>query len=389
MKSTLKDLREYVREEDVKFIRLAFCDLQGHIKNAAIMPDELERAFREGITFDGSAVKGFETPEKSDLFLYPDLATLTALPWRPSHGRVIRLFCAVKTPDGKPYELDMRGVLKKAIEYAKERGIFCDFGTEFEFYLFKLDEDGNKTDVLCDEAGYMDVAPKDKGENVRREICLAIEEMGLYPERSHHEEGFGQNEIDFRYSDALSSADHAVIFKNAAETIAYKNGFYASFDPKPVENQPGSGLHINVSVKDKDGKDIFESFVAGVLEYVRDMTLVFNPTESSFERLGKMKAPKKITCGKEDRTALIRLPATKGEKRFELRSPDGGANVYLAYALLIYAGVSGVEKGLRLENKEYGELPSSLEEAKRAFTSSEFIKEHLSKKVVEAVLLRE
>ena len=223
MKYTVNDVMEYVREEDVKFIRLAFCDLGGNLKNLSVMPEELKRAFDRGIAFDGSAIKGFELVEKSDLFLFPDPDTLTLLPWRPSHGKVIRLFCDIKYPDGRPYELDSRRILKDAVLKAKEYNLDVEVGAEFEFYVFKTDENGEKTDIPCDNAGYMDVAPADRGENLRREICLTIEEMGLNPECSHHEEGPGQNEIDFKYSDALSTADHAVIFKNATESIALRD----------------------------------------------------------------------------------------------------------------------------------------------------------------------
>lgn len=388
MKNTVADVTEYVKEEDVKFIRLAFCDVKGRIRNASVMPDRLESAFKNGISVDGSAV-GFTGAEKSDLFLFPDPDTLTLLPWRPSHGRVARLFCAIKTPDGKAFALDSRRILKNAVDYAAKNGISCNFGTEFEFYLFRLDENGEKTYIPADRAGYMDVAPQDKCENIRREICLTIEEMGLNPERSHHEEGPGQNEIDFRYSDALSSADHAVIFRNAAETIAYKNGFWASFQPKPLKEESGSGMHVNVSVKSADGRDVTENFIAGVLDKIKDMTYFLNNSEQSYERLGKKKAPDTIAWGRENRTALIRIPARGEEesKRFELRSADGMANIYLAYALIVYAGTDGVKNRLPLQQEctddlfkareLYGKLPQSLQEAKTIALNSDFIKKYI------------
>lgn len=394
MKYSISDVMEYVKEEDVKFIRLAFCDMNGNLKNASIMPDQLEHAFKFGISFDGSAVSGFEKAEKSDLLLFPDPDTLTLLPWRPIHGKVIRLFCDVKYPDGTPYELDCRNILKNAIDAAKAKGIKCNFGTEFEFYLFKIDDNGNVTDIPCDDAGYMDVFPKDRGENVRREICLTIEEMGLYPECSHHEEGPGQNEIDFKYADSLSSADHAVIFKNATEAIAFKNGLWASFMPKPIKDKSGNGLHINVSIESDDGKDVFERFLAGVLNRIKEMTFFFNPTENSYDRLGEMKAPKFVSWANENRTTLIRIPASSGPKRFELRSPDGMANIYLSYALIIYAGLEGITKNLNLQSESVGNallstglesLPSSLDEAKRIAAKSEFIQNHLPKKIVDSL----
>lgn len=390
MKNTISDVMDYIKEEDVKFIRLAFCDAKGKIRNASVMPGELENAFKYGVSFDASAV-GFGKIEQSDLFLFPDPDTLTVLPWRPSHGRVIRLFCDVGYPDGTPFELDSRKVLKNAIKYASDYGVSCNFGAEFEFYLFKLDENGEKTFIPCDEAGYMDVAPYDKGENVRREICLTIEEMGLSPECSHHEEGPGQNEIDFKYSDALSSADHAVIFRNATETIARKNGFWASFAPKPIADKSGSGMHVNVSVNcEKDGA--FESFMAGVLAEIKSMTYFLNNTEQSYLRLGEMKAPSYISWGNCNRSALIRVPASRTGKRFELRSPDGAGNIYLAYALILYAGTDGIRKNLKLPEKSeknlfecnsvFDRLPDSLENAKKEAENSAFINKYLNKKFI-------
>ena len=394
MKNTIADVTEYVKEEDVKFIRLAFCDVKGRLRNASVMPDRLESAFKNGVSVDGSAV-GFTGAEKSDLFLFPDPDTLTLLPWRPSHGRVARLFCAIKTPDGKAFPLDARQILKNAVEYAAQNGISCNFGTEFEFYLFRLDENGERTYIPADRAGYMDVAPQDKCENIRREICLTIEEMGLYPECSHHEEGPGQNEIDFRYSDALSSADHAVIFRNAAETIAAKYGFWASFEPKPLKDESGSGMHINVSVNSNDGRDVMESFIAGVLAKIKETTYFLNSTEQSYQRLGRKKAPDTISWGCKNRTALIRIPAKNEEesRRFELRSADGLANIYLAFALILYAGTDGVKNALPLQEESTSDLfkadgnceklPQSLQEAKKAALQSDFIKKHIPKEFIE------
>lgn len=385
MAQSFKDINDYINDEDVKFLRLSFCDLQGRLKNMSVMASEAEKAYVKGVSFDGSAIRNFESPAKSDLFLFPDTSTATLMPWNPSRGKVLRLFCDIKRADGSAYELDMRTVLKNAVKYAEEKGVSCYFGSEFEFYLFRLDENGDKTNVPYDNAGYMDVSPEDKCENVRREICLTIEEMGLNPERSHHEEGPGQNEIDFKYSDPVSSADHAVVFKNAAENVAYKNGLWADFSPKPINNESGNGMHVNVSVKTSDGKDVFESFVAGVLDKSEEMTYFFNPTENSYERLGEMKAPKDIFCGSENRTALIRIPSTNGEKRFELRSPDASANVYLVYALVIYAGIYGVENGLKLNKVRKSRLPNNLESARKVAGKSKFIKSVFSDKALKSL----
>ena len=385
MAQSFKDINDYINDEDVKFLRLSFCDLQGRLKNMSVMASEAEKAYVKGVSFDGSAIRNFESPEKSDLFLFPDTSTATLMPWNPSRGKVLRLFCDIKRADGSAYELDMRTVLKNAVKYAEEKGVSCYFGSEFEFYLFRLDENGDKTNVPYDNAGYMDVSPEDKCENVRREICLTIEEMGLNPERSHHEEGPGQNEIDFKYSDPVSSADHAVVFKNAAENVAYKNGLWADFSPKPIKTESGNGMHVNVSVKTSNGKDVFESFVAGVLDKSEEMTYFFNPTENSYERLGEMKAPKDIFCGSENRTALIRIPSTNGEKRFELRSPDASANVYLVYALVIYAGIYGVENSLKLNKVRKSRLPINLESARKVAGKSKFIKSVLSDKALKSL----
>ncbi|MBC5787635.1 MULTISPECIES: glutamine synthetase family protein [Clostridiaceae] len=343
------EVMTYCEEEDVKFIRLAFCDLAGNQKNISIMPSELKRAFEYGISFDASAIYGFGNEVKSDLFLFPDPSTLSVLPWRPAQGRVVRMYCDIRYPDGKPFRRDSRYLLKQAIAEAEKRNISCYFGVEFEFYLFITDEEGNPTKIPFDQASYMDIAPEDKGENIRREVCLTLESMGIQPESSHHEEGPGQNEIDFRYSDALSAADNAVTFKSVVKTIAMQNGLYASFSPKPLKNQSGNGMHINISIKSPNGKKDSDAFMAGVLKYIREISAYLNPTEESYLRLGEKKAPKYITWSSENRSQLIRIPAAKGEYvRFELRSPDPTTNPYIAYALLIYAGLDGIRKQIPL-----------------------------------------
>ena len=336
---------KFVHEEDVKFIRLAFFDVFGVQKNISIMPGELLRAFTDGISFDASAVAGFGDEVKSDLFLYPDPETLSILPWRPANGRVARMYCDIRYPDGTLFEKDSRLILKNAVKYAKDRGITVNFGSEVEFYLFRTDEKGDPTKQPFDYAGYMDIAPEDRGENVRREICFTLIEMGIQPEASHHEEGPGQNEIDFHYSDALTAADNTSTFKWVVKTAAMGNGLYADFSPKPIREQAGSGMHVNMSVCSDDGKDYTDEFMSGIMAHVREMTLFLNPCENSYERLGERKAPGYITWSPQNRSQLIRIPASgSGQKRIELRSPDPMANPYLAYALLIYAGMDGIEK---------------------------------------------
>ena len=261
MKYSKEEVIQYVQEEDVKFIRLAFCDVFGKQKNISIMPDELPRAFEHGIAFDASAVAGFGDEAKSDLLLHPEPETLMPLPWRPEHGRVIQLFSGITRPDGTPFECDTRNLLKNAVEAANNAGCEFTFGAEQEFYLFYLDEDGNPTKTPCDTAGYMDIAPEDHGENVRREICLTLEQMGIRPESSHHEQGPGQNEIDFHYGVPLDAADQMSTFMMAVRTIAGRNGLYADFSPVPLKDKPGNGYHINIFATDKDGNDVCK-FVA-------------------------------------------------------------------------------------------------------------------------------
>lgn len=349
MNYSYDEVLEFIEQEDVKFIRLAFCDMHGKQKNVSIMPDELPRAFTDGISFDASAIDGFDSQVQSDLFLFPIPSTLNILPWRPSHGKVVRMFCEIRYPDGRPFEKDCRFLLRQAINASTEKGIQVSFGSEFEFYLFKTNENGEPTKEPFDHAGYMDVAPADKGENVRREICLTLLEMGIHPEASHHEEGPGQNEIDFRHSEPMLAADNAVNFISVVEASAASNGLWADFSPKPLPNAPGNGLHINISAKSEDNSDPLPAFIAGIMSHIKEITLFLNPTESSYKRLGGRKAPKYITWSPENRSQLVRLPAAKGNsRRFELRSPDPETNLYLAYALLIHAGLDGIEKKLSL-----------------------------------------
>lgn len=357
MNHTMTEVLEFINENDVKFIRLAFCDIFGNQKNISIMPEELPRAFDYGISFDASAISGFMNVEESDLFLVPDPVTLSVLPWRPSHGRVVRFFCDIKHPDGRPFEGDGRNILRKSILNAEAMGYSCKIGSECEFYLFQMDDKGLPTYVPHDFGGYCDIAPLDKGENVRREICLTLEEMGIKPESSHHEQGPGQNEVDFKYSDALSAADNLVTFRSVVKTIAARNGLHASFMPKPLADKSGSGLHINISLY-KNGLNVFnnrekqhgtipEEFIAGVMAKIPEMTAFLNPLTNSYARFGRFEAPKYITWSHQNRSQLIRIPAAQGEFcRMELRSPDPSCNPYLAFALVIEAGLEGIRNKL-------------------------------------------
>ena len=398
MNYSKEEVMQYVAEEDVKFIRLAFCDVFGKQKNISIMPEELPRAFEHGIAFDASAIAGFGDEAHSDLFLHPDPETLTWLPWRPEHGKVVRMFCAVSYPDGTPFACDTRGLLKKAVADARAAGYTFSFGAEQEFYLFELDEKNDPTKIPYDRAGYMDIAPEDKGENVRREICLTLEQMGIRPESSHHEEGPGQNEIDFRYTEALAAADNVMTFQTVVRTVARRNGLYADFSPKPLLNAPGNGFHVNWSVKPDDQKKQ-ESMIAGVLDKIVPMTVFFNPVDASYERLGQRKAPRFVSWSRENRSQLVRIPAAAKEyRRAELRSPDPAANPYIAFTLMIRAGLWGAEKGLSLpapvdlnlyqaesaKTDALTRLPDTLAKAKAAAKGDEWLKTMLPAEILNA-----
>ena len=398
MNYSKQEVMQYVQEEDVKFIRLAFCDVFGKQKNISIMPEELPRAFEYGITIDASAIEGFGDETHSDLLLHPDADTLMPLPWRPEHGRVVRLFCTISYPDGKTFECDSRSILKQAVQDAEKAGFQFFFGAEQEFYLFNLDDNGNPTKEPYDNAGYMDIAPEDKGENIRREVCLTLEQMGIRPESSHHEEGPGQNEIDFRYSSPLAAADNAMTFQTVVKTVARRNGLYADFSPKPLEDKPGNGFHINMSVKSSDNVDNMNFMIAGILAKVAEMTIFLNPLESSYQRFGNNKAPRYISWSSENRSQLVRVPAAVGEyKRAELRSPDPAANTYLAFALMIYASLYGIQNKLELQDPadinlykadadtlaKFEQLPENLKTACSLANNSDFIKEHIPGAILE------
>ena len=398
MKYSQQEIIQYVQEEDVKFIRLAFCDIFGKQKNISIMPNELPKAFTYGIAIDASAIDGFGDETHSDLFLHPEPDTLMPLPWRPEEGSVVRMFCNITYPNGTPFEYDSRMILKQAIEEASKEGLQFFFGTEQEFYLFQLDDHGEPTKIPYDHAGYMDIAPEDKGENIRREICLTLEQMGIRPESSHHEQGPGQNEIDFRYSDPLTAADNAMTFQTVVKAIALRNGLYADFSPKPLHHQPGNGFHINISVKSAYDQDCMNSMIAGILDKASEMTLFLNPLENSYERFGQDKAPRYISWSSENRSQLVRVPAALGEyRRAELRSPDPAANSYLAFALLIHASMYGIKENLELPEPadlnlfkapievlaNFRQLPGNLPAACQEAKNSSFIKECIPKAITE------
>ena len=403
---TPEETIQYVAEEDVKFIRLAFVDVFGRQKNISIQPGELERAFKYGIGVDASAIAGFGGVVRSDLFLHPDPSTLAILPWRPEHGRVVRMFCTITYPDGREFLPDTRSFLRRAVELAEKEGYSFYIGSETEFYLFNRDDKGNPTVEPYDNAGYMDIAPADKGENVRREICLDLERMGIIPESSHHAEGPGQNEIDFKRADPLKAADDAVTFRSVVSTIAARNGLYADFSPKPIKNRSGNGFHIKISVANNERGELLPKVIAGVLRRVPDITLFLNSSDESYMRLGTNKAPKYITWSSENRSQLIRIPAPVGDspdlRAAELRSPDSLANPYLSFALIILAGLEGLKDGAELPLPAdidlyaadeqtlslYRALPHDIDEAIRAAKASDFVKKYVPEKILESYCLR-
>lgn len=409
MVTSEREIMEFIEEYDVKFIRLAFFDLFGNQKNISIMPRELKQVFAHGLSFDASAVSGFSQGSQfteehtSDLFLFPDISTLTILPWRPQIGRVVRMYCEIRYPDGSAYALDTRSLLNRMMKQVGGKGMQIMAGTECEFYLFERDENGKPTTIPYDEAGYCDIAPLDKGENVRREICLDLEEMGIHPESSHHEQGPGQNEIDFRFDEVMPCADNLMTFRNVVDMVALSSGLKANFHPKPLQQQPGNGLHINLSLF-RNGENLFaqeqgrymEAFLSGILRRIREITLFLNPETESYLRLGEDKAPKYICYSRSNRSALIRIPAANEHRtRIEVRSPDPTCNPYLALALLIAAGMEGIEDGLTakefhgnvyLHHEGLQELPSSLQEALQLAQNSSFTKRVLGEELLQGFL---
>ncbi|OOM06759.1 type I glutamate--ammonia ligase [Clostridium saccharobutylicum] len=406
-KYTKEDIINLVKENGVKFIRLQFTDIFGTLKNVAITDKQLEKALDNECMFDGSSIDGFVRIEESDMNLRPNLDSFVIFPWRPQQGKVARLICDVYKPDGTPFEGDPRHVLKRAIADAKELGYEMNVGPECEFFLFETDENGRATTNTQDKAGYFDLAPTDLGENARRDMTLALEEMGFEIEASHHEVAEGQNEIDFKYGDALTTADNIMTFKLVVKSIAQRHGLHASFMPKPIFGINGSGMHVNMSLF-KDGKNAFVDendknglskvayqFIAGLLKNIKGMAAVTNPLVNSYKRLVPgYEAPVYLAWSCKNRTALIRVPAARGAgTRVELRCPDPSSNPYLVLACLLQAGLDGIKNNLQppaeveanifamteQERKENGidNLPNNLYEAVNYMKENELAKKAL------------
>jgi glutamine synthetase len=372
----------------------------GRIKNLAIMPHEFKRAMEKGVLFDSFVFDG----EHSDLKLIPDIDTLTVLPWRPKSGRVIRFFCDIKNTDNTPYEGDIRRQLKITADELQKMGLQCKIGNECEFYLFDRDENGNPTLRPHDNGGYLDVAPLDKCEDVRREICLSLEEMGFEPLSSRHKYGFGQNEIDFAAKPLVEAADNMVHFRSIVKTIAANNGLFASFAPKPLEDSFGSGMHIHFNItqagksifsKNPDTKEITkhgQGFIAGILKYLPEITCFLNPVEGSYQRLGSPLAPNEICWTEDDNSRLLRL-CCHDDMKLKLRSADSACNPYLAYIMLLNAGISGIKENLTLlppteKGQPIGDatLPQDLKTALEFAKYSEFVMNHLPSQILDSFI---
>lgn len=417
-KYTKNDIIRMVEEEDVEFIRLQFTDIFGTMKNVAITSSQLEKALNNECMFDGSSIEGFARIEEADMYLRPDLDSFAIFPWRPQQGKVARFLCDIYKPDGTPFEGDPRYILKKAIKEAEQMGYTFEVGPECEFFLFHTDEDGLPTTLTHEKAGYFDLGPNDLGENVRRDMVLSLEDMGFEIEASHHEMAPAQHEIDFKYDEALKTADNIMTFKLAVKTIAKRHGLHATFMPKPKFEVNGSGMHINMSLS-KDGKNVFDDpsgenglsreayyFIGGLMKHMMGITAITNPLVNSYKRLVPgYEAPVYIAWSTVNRSPLIRIPTTRGEgTRIELRSPDPAANPYLALAVCLMAGLEGIRQKIEPpkavsdniaemtaeEKAEAGirSLPCSLLEAVEALEKDTFLRSvlgnHIFKKYTEA-----
>lgn len=384
MNYTKEEVLTYIAENDVKFIKLLYIDINGCTKSISVQPPMLKKAFDKGVKFDNFVVNGFDNDAKRDLWIIPDPSTLSVLPWRPQHGRVVRLYCKACYADGKVYEGDSRHILSSVMERVHDKGYMISVGTDCEFYLFRLDDRGLPVKEPHDRAGYCDLAPFDKGENVRRDIILTLEQMGIVPVLSYHESGPGQNEIDFESNEAMAASDNFSTFKMAVKSIASQDGLFASFMPKPLDNEAGSGLHINMALY-RNGINLFEieseesrAFVAGVMTHIAEMTAFLNPMQESYARFGSFEAPHMINYSKSNDGSLIRL-SEEGESKsfFSLWSPDPSCNQYLALSLIIASGLEGIEKGYDLSkfaSSPYESLPDSLDKALDLASGSDFVK---------------
>ena len=377
---TKEEILRIVEEEDVEFIRMQFTDIFGVLKNMAITKGQLEKALNNQCVIDGYSIDGLARIEESDVYLAPDLDTFAIFPWRPQQGKVARLICDMVDINGRPKETDPRWVLKKVLAEAKDMGYVFDVGPECEFFLFETDDNGQPTTITHEHAGYFDLGPLDQGENSRRDMVLMLEEMGYDILSSHHEISPSQHEIDFRYDEALTTADNVMTFKLVIKTLAKRHGMYATFMPKPKSDTEGSGMHINMSLT-KNGKNIFYDkkdplqlsreayyFMGGIIKHIRAITAVTNPLVNSYKRLlPGFEAPVYIAWSVANRSSLIRIPAVRGENaRIELRSPDPAANPYLALAVCLKAGLDGIKNKILPPERVDKNIYAMTEEERKA-----------------------
>ncbi len=391
------EILQYIDENDVKFVKLTFCDLHGRLKNISILSSELAATFKRGAAISARKLSGFEAAKGKDLFLFPDAQTMTVLPWRPQQGRVIRMFCYIRYADGTPFEGDGRYFLKKATKAAVAAGYSFRFGTSCEFTLFKLDENGLPTKIPHDLAGYCDIAPDDKGENIRRDVCLTLEQMGIHPISSRHESGCGQHEIDFNSSSALKAADTFLSFKSAVKSVAANHEVHASFMPKPIRSACGNGMHISFTIfpdsdlfeeQPAENAEIMKHAAAGIMSHIRDFTIFTNSTVNSYARLGEFSAPREIVWAEDEGEQLIRMSCDCIDSPVELRAADCVCEPYFVFGLMIYAALEGISENQTLpeKNVSVGSLPLDLSEAAECAERSEFIMKYISPSVLEVLL---
>lgn len=401
-----EDILHFFEDNDVKFVRLQFTDIGGIMKNIAVNQSNIESAL-DGMLFDGSSIEGFARVEESDMLLVPDTDTLNIIPWRPQQGKVARFISDVYMEDGTPFEGDPRFILKKVLAAAEKDGYTFDVGPECEFFLFHTDDNGLPTTQTHDTASYFDLAPIDLGADARREMSMVLEEMGFVIDSSHHEAAGGQHEIDFRHDSALKTADNIMTFKMVVKIIAQKHGLHATFMPKPLRNEAGSGMHINMRLL-RNGKNVFfdnkdpqgisdeaKYFIGGIFRHIGGITALANPLVNSYKRLVPgNEAPSFTTWARKIRSPLIRLPLVRnGNTELELLSPDATCNPYLTLAVLLAAGLEGIKEKIELpkettknplemtskERAKLGihRLPESLGDALTAFEADELIKKAL------------
>ncbi|OAM75108.1 type I glutamate--ammonia ligase [Lactiplantibacillus plantarum] len=413
------DIRRIVKEENVNFLRLMFTDLFGTIKNVEVPVSQLDKLLDNKLMFDGSSIDGFVRIEESDMYLYPDLSTWLIMPWNTEHGKIARIICEVYTSDRKPFEGDPRNNLIRVLNDMREAG-YTSFncGTEPEFFLFKMNEKGEPTTELNDKGSYFDLSPMDLGENCRRDIALELERLGFNVEASHHEVAPGQHEIDFKYADALSAADHIQTFKLVVKTIARKYNLWATFMPKPLDGVNGSGMHVNMSLfhdqgnafydaNDKNGLELSSDayhFLGGLMKHARSYTAVTNPTVNSYKRLVPgYEAPVYVAWSASNRSPMIRIPSARGlSTRLELRSVDASTNPYLAFAAVLEAGLDGIKNGIEppksVDRNIYvmdederaaagiADLPSTLHNALKEFQTDPTMKKALGPHIYQSFL---